>query len=121
MCSGSSLPQPDSCGVVFAFGTPCTVQASAAGNGFHCFVSVKRRVRVSTKEFSVLYPGTVGNSVSAKGIFIFRCLKRTAIRSLEAISLSRFSKAMNPVTFSFAVVILVLAKYCIEIRDCPST
>lgn len=63
-----------------------------------------------------LYPVTGGNSISAKGIFIFRCLERTEIRSLEAIGLSRVSKAMNLVTFSFTIVLLVLAKYCTEIQ-----
>lgn len=54
--------------------------------------------------------------MSAKGIFIFRCLKRTEVRSLEAIGLSRVSKAINLVTFSFTVVLLVLAKYYIEMQ-----
>lgn len=78
VCSGSSLPQPDSCGVVFAFGTPCTVQASAAGNGFHCFVSVKRRVRVSTKEFSVPLSWDCGEQCISQGHFYLPVFKKNS-------------------------------------------
>lgn len=61
------------------------------------------------------YPVATGNSISAEGVFIFRCLKGMEIRSLQAIGLSRASKAMNFVAFIFTVVLLVLAKCFMEV------
>ena len=82
--------------------------AARASDGSHRFVSGRRRGESARRNSVCLCPGPAGDSVWAKGGFIFCCLKRTEIGGPEAIGLSRVSKAMNLVTFSFISISEVL-------------
>lgn len=74
---------------------------------------------MGTKEFRVPLPRDYREQSISQALFIF-CLKRIEMRSLEAIGLSRVSKAMNLLTLNFTAVLLVLAKYCSRNTIMPS-
>lgn len=75
---------------------------------------------MGTKEFRVPLPRDYREQSISQALFIFSCLKRIEMRSLEAIGLSRVSKAMNLLTLNFTAVLLVLAKYCSRNTIMPS-
>lgn len=84
-----------------------------------CLINWKWRIRVGTEEFRVPVPWDYRQQSLSWALFIFSCLKRTEMRSLEVIGLSRVSKAMNLITLRLTAVLLV-GKHCSRNTIMPS-